>query len=130
MDEKSPYSQLGYEILRKTENVLIKMTWYTEGVHALHGDFAALQYLSKHSAFDWEDFSLIEKVLLTAHQDTVQFARLDLMQLHPEKKNLLQREALIAAIDYHLISSFFNPRYVEVARQKGLLPERSFTFSP
>lgn len=68
--------------------------------------------------------------MVHCHQEQVQFARLDLIQLYPERRAMLQREALLAAIDFHLISSFFNPRYIQLARKTGALPERDFTISP
>ena len=67
--------------------------------------------------------------MVHCHQEKVNFARLDLMQIHPERRAKLQHEALIAAIDFHLISSFFNPRYIQMARKAGVLPQRDFTLS-
>lgn len=68
--------------------------------------------------------------MVHCHQEKVNFARLDLIQLHPERRSELQHEALMASIDFHLISSFFNPRDIQMARKAGVLPQRDFTYSP
>lgn len=127
---KSQHAQLDVKVLHETEDLLRRMMLHPEAIAFLNGEHSALCAFEQKSEFRNDDFSLLSKVMVHCHQEKVQFARLDLIQVYPERRARLQKEALLAAIDFHLISSFFNPRDIQLARKSGVLPQRNFTISP
>jgi len=94
-----------------------------EGIGLIRGEADALNHLPAHSSSEVTD--IFYDALLTARTETVQFMRMDLLELHPERREELVLCATKACIEYHILIPFLEPEILDKIRALGLIPDRS-----
>jgi len=56
--------------------------------------------------------------------DHINFARLDLIELYPERVAELRASAYQAAVEFHMLEPILGANSIQTARAEGLLPNR------
>lgn len=71
------------------------------------------------------DLERFIRLMVFVQSDQVNFARLDLLELYPERAKELRLESYKSAVEFHILETLIGSNHIQTARSEGLLPNRS-----